>query len=1131
MPTVLERINLSFDSGALDGIVGSQAGQLQQAISLITQLSSNPPSDLGSFVSKLSALSPPSFSIAGNVLSAAQSVSGQLPTNLDGLLGPAQQLLASFADDILEQLSPLLADAVTVARSVQQLLSTQLGCPQFAADNDAGPTPPPGEEPTPASAQRAQAVTAQILQTKAILDKLPAQVTPVFLLSFLLQRLGTKPRDRFVTLNLPVLDDLLEPLQTVASWSLLDAGSLGAQLAGSLDAFRLRLAQVAQQPLNELVLQLQAAGAEIPGNLGSTATALAQAYGALATVLQAGDTAAIGSALATLNAALDTFDAVRAPLTAVLATLPALTTHLAAFPEERLQRLESLLGLLQPGNLSAALASVARLPLPPTAAAVQAVQSAVQPVLTWLNDLFEALNLTALEAPIGAVATTLQQTSDQLTASLAQLAARAGALFQGAQDVIGGLNLDDLQSALLEQIEQFAATVRIQITAAFAPVRNALESAITAVAGAIDGFDPQAVVGALQNAVQSIAEVLNSPEVRGAIEQVKATIDAVATALQQLSFAPVTDQVIELIETMRQGLQAALQQDLPDAAKTAIDAGLSLLPEDLTPVTDPLLTDFATLLEQGPVPLLERVKAEPQKILDQLERFEPGQLIGSQLSGPFKQLMAGLNALDLRSLLAPAEAALEAQKRRLLAGANPGQALAPLSSAFAQINQRLDALSPSKLLEPLNQALQTGIDRISTASPVDEVFAVVNDVFASINSVFELIQTVQDLLTKIAAIIDSFADSDAQVDAWRDGLLDAVAAAAGPTVNAVLATLNQVLDGVRQADLLAQLDTGIAPLQTLLQQLDPGPRLAALAIPHAQCRVRAQALPPSATRTQALTLIERFDPLRAADGAALRELQALRDTLGAARSAVLAQAQSWNEAVAELDVLRTDGTLDGNQLRATLAGLLEPVFAPVRALFKTLESIRPAVAAIVSTVQQIITNLTGRTAALLTGPTSLQGISTTLQSLVDELRNFDLSILTGGLDDTLGAVRAQLNALDPARISAALNTAFAAALETISLELIIPDSALAELDAALDTVRGTLQALDPEKIVVAAVQPLYEDTLLPLAQAFDLTPVVQSLIDYLQQLDEELRTELGRVNSTYRAFISTRSGTSTSVSA
>ena len=62
------------------------------------------------------------------------------------------------------------------------------------------------------------------------------------------------------------------------------------------------------------------------------------------------------------------------------------------------------------------------------------------------------------------------------------------------------------------------------------------------------------------------------------------------------------------------------------------------------------------------------------------------------------------------------------------------------------------------------------------------------------------------------------------------------------------------------------------------------------------------------------------------------------------------------------------------------------------------------------------------------------------------------------------------------------------------------------------------------------MQPVYDQTVLPLLDAFDLTPLFSALIDFLDSLDDELGSGLDDVNTAYQSLIALRpGGTSASI--
>src|SRR5262249_15502625 len=179
---------------------------------------------------------------------------------------------------------------------------------------------------------------------------------------------------------------------------------------------------------------------------------------------------------------------------------------------------------------------------------------------------------------------------------------------------VAGIGLDDLRDQLSTQIAQFGDQLRRDIGQAFAPARDGTHAAIDAVSSALDGFDPQDIVDALQQVIAGIADVLNGGEVQADIKAVGQAIDAVVADLKSLSFTPVTDEVVALIESMKNGLKAILDKDLNAATKVALGAAMSVLPGDLHPVTDPLVADFGELVASGPSAVLAGVKDAPKRL-------------------------------------------------------------------------------------------------------------------------------------------------------------------------------------------------------------------------------------------------------------------------------------------------------------------------------------------------------------------------------------------------------------------------------------------------------------------------------------------------------------------------------------
>jgi hypothetical protein len=128
------------------------------------------------------------------------------------------------------------------------------------------------------------------------------------------------------------------------------------------------------------------------------------------------------------------------------------------------------------------------------------------------------------------------------------VAQEARAAFAEVQAAVAALPLDDLAAEMRAGIGTAGDALRDALLGAFAPLRDALSAAVQAISDAVDGLDPQAVADALAAAIDEIAGILRDPVVTGAVEEIRTTLDQAAEAAGALSFAPVTDEVIALIE-------------------------------------------------------------------------------------------------------------------------------------------------------------------------------------------------------------------------------------------------------------------------------------------------------------------------------------------------------------------------------------------------------------------------------------------------------------------------------------------------------------------------------------------------------------------------------------------------------
>jgi hypothetical protein len=1127
VPTVIERINVSVDAGDLEARISVQVERLQQIVELVTGLIEAPPSQVGDFLDLAANLPVPELDVEGDFAAGLQAALGALPAELGDVTGAVSGDLGRFATLVEEQLQPLLQDAVRIAAAVERLMSLDFRCGHAGGPAAGGAGT--GGDPAPASdnpgAERMASTAAQVQQVNDLLDRLPASPGPGGLLEFFFPIVDHKLRNKLFQVSVPLLDDVVEPLRTLSRWAAMTPAQVGLELEATIALLDLRLRAATLEPIDQLGTDLGALAPqlELPALAG-----FADAYGGalddLVLALETADPPATVAPVAALNNALDEV----APTLAswdggVAANLEGLRLRLKGMSDDLLDRITHLLTLLEPVELPSLAVAVAPAPRPPEAAAVAAVQEAVQPVLDWLNELVVLLDFSALQAEVSGISGQAQDLADGVQEGLTGVGLQVQSLFDDLGGHLAGLDLTAPEDQLNAQIQAFGAGLERSLSNGFDPAATTIADAVQALSDALDDFDPADVVAALQSVLQAITGVLESGEVQDAVRQVQSAVASVTETLQKLSFAPVTDEVVDLIAQMTKALQQLQDTDMNDAAKAALAVALQVLPDDLKPVTDPLVDELDELIETGPVPLLERVAEKPAQLLGAVTRFQPGTLIGDTLSAPFDQALSKADGFRPSSLLDQADAALQSAKSALLQSAGPGQVIGLLGGPFDDLKSALDRYSPDAVLAPLETAVEDAVRQVVAASPVDEIFDQVNRVFALIDAALDVPRNLVATMQRLHDLLQGFAESGQQIDAWRDGLLDKVLGVGnlGDIGNA-LSSLGDAVSASAHEALLSRYDSVTQDLVQALDDFAPGSRVAALVPIHNRARSLASGLADSAEKTAVLAALDRLDPGRVAP---LRLSQQLAQALSQSRADLEAAAEDWQTLVEDPEGLLAEIaglSADADGLRQLLAAAVEPPLAPLRYLFAVLEAAGPALAAMLETLQQLVDDLTDGVAGLLTGPGSLQGISDAVQQVVDTLRDIDLGFLRQGLQQLFLQLGDQLDAVNPARLADALDSAFADVLDGIDVAQVIAPATVAQLDADYAAALDKLRGLDPRVLITDLVQPEYEATVVPLVQAFDLTPAFNALIEFLRSLSDELSGELDRVNGAYQGLRAAR---------
>jgi hypothetical protein len=427
-------------------------------------------------------------------------------------------------------------------------------------------------------------------------------------------------------------------------------------------------------------------------------------------------------------------------------------------------------------------------------------------------------------------------------------------------------------------------------------------------------------------------------------------------------------------------------------------------------------------------------------------------------------------------------------------------------------------------VKPLEEALQDVIDGVLSAIPLEQLLEPLESVLARVRSLSDAIGAWIGFWQKAQALLASLADGPAQLDAWVDSVLSPVAALEAGALQTTADSLTAAVLSTKAASVAAAVEAAIQPALAPLDALDPSGRLASVvqaarAVPAAALA----ALPDSTERSAAAAVLGRLDPMGPAFPVPFQALAAFAENAHRALAALTETLGDWDaryHAAEDSLALLADLQLTGPDLAAWLREAVDAsVLGPVRALLAMAAPIGSFVEPLIVQAQALASDVAGKLTGVLAGPGSLGAIKDAVEGVVQRLRDLDLGSLKEGLAEVFDGVRSKLRAIDPAKLREVVERAFDAMLDELDVSHVLPVSDLQTLDADFAAVIVKLRALDPGALVVDIVQPEFEQKVLPLGNAFDVSALLDEVVEMLRSLKAELQAELERVDEAYKAML------------
>lgn len=1137
MATLLEQLGSLASGGSVSVDIAGAARQFTDIGSTLRGVMSNPPGDFAALLGQLDALPLPQLQLAGDLTAGLGNLLPQLQGALSGGTEPLSGALAGLGGNVTDGLATALGPLLAAIEAVRTLLATDLSCglvPALAppavapplpapapgpGDPPIPPPPPPAPVPAPAPVLSAQQVDA----AKALLDSLPADMSVPALLRWLHARIGTHRPGYFYFRSIPVVDDLRDPLDTLVRWDGADGAALVAEFGTTFTALA---GLVTRATAAQLAAALPAGpvGALPAAATGTAAQQLIAALEAVDSAVSADDAAALAAALGQAQAAQAALEAQNLILDAQAGAIAALRAAILELPGALETGICRLTVLLSPraafGDFTSAIGPV--VPGDLAADAFEPLTRTFTATRQALERLLGALDVGAVTGPIAAVLGQAQDAIATVEQGIAQLTAGARAAFAQADAALAAFDPEVILAQARGAIEQAVQTLADAIASALGPAGAALTSTISAAESALGAFDPEALAAPVQALLDELSTLLQGPEMQGLVDAL-GQLQTLAQRLDELSFAPVGDVVIGGIGEVKSALDSIDDANLVAPMPEMIATAMSVLPPSLVPIIEPLLGELDGLIEQGPGALLDGLRELPRRIADALAAYAPRALLEEPLGTPFAALTSELEEFSPTAWLDGADGALEGALGRLADALDPVPLLAPLAQVHGTLAQELAALRPGQLLAPFTEQIEDVLAVLDDVLPTEDLAQALVQVATQVQRLLEPFDQATEVIAAWTPKLALLADPHAQLSAWLDAILAKLPADTPTLLAGPLGALTAAVDGARATALQAAWTTARAPLDAALAAADAPARLARLAqAKSALTAARVAAVSNAAQRTALTAFLADFDPLGSV-GRGLARLGRLGDAstqTGAALTALLAD---W-----DARYLRPDGPLAGllpptltvDSLRAQLREAIDrQLGVPVVGFLKALKVISALVAAFGDAVGDLLEAIQARLAALLSAPQALADAAQALDVLVDRITGIDLDVYTREVDALHGTLLDRLRALDPATLGATLRDALADLLDEINLGAVFSPALRTQLDAAWAQLQAKVAALDPGPLVIEPLQAVYEQDLLPVVQAFDVGDALQAVLDKLDALPDELRTELDRVDVAYQAML------------
>ncbi len=1169
MPSLPEQLQRLISSSTLSTDLQGQIGSITTAAATLGNLVDSPPGEIDDLINGLTHIPLTHLQLPDDFLRGFSSLAQVVPGDLTDITGNLDTLMAGMGEvldvSVLESIQAFMLCLGRLSPLIEmdfkkfQWGSTPPGSPSLAqgipgttgelegseahdsGGSEGGAGEPAGHDPAehnPVSVEADNSPAIEPLESRAvvatkniseILGAFPTPFNGENALLFFRDVLRGLPRDNAKMAHIPVYDDVLQLFDTALEFSQMDSVGLVTHIQNTLTSLATALDREGLKPVHDLTRR----GSELLvridfDQLGLDSIQVAEALEEIAAALDSEDISGIDTQLLMLHTALDTLspqlESIQASvLDNELAQMDRSLVKFSRNMDQSLQRLQRILKAPAAADGFVIIEDLIQQGLHQSG--IQDLTVAAENLFKHMGDILGLLNTARVQQALTSVTTGLDAALEGFDTVLLQVTRRVSQVFDEIDHALDSINTAGFQETVenaLQEIETRIASVMEQF---FTPLRDVITSGVDLIASAVDSFDPERIKATIQNVIDQITGIFSSPQVLEGIQLIKSTIETVTEQLQAVSFAPIAEGVVTGIEEVKKVFQLVEPALLSESLTRQLQTAITALPGDLEQPIHRLTSELDRLIQEGPKPLILKIQVPVASLAAQLHEISPDRLVGNELFNAYETLLTDLAGFTPSTLLIPVQNALTELKAEIVRQMDLNALFQPLEEAHQGLVGQLNQLDPRTIIQPINQQIGQMTTGFLDLVPEESLFEIVEHLISGLESARAFVDEVKHLLSTLTGMATGLADPETQLTLWLQPVLDQVDTLPEiPGIEITFQTISQNIDQLKKAGLMAQIDQALLPLQTALGSLDLETLQNRLFAVNARLnRSAIEALAPSTQKTDLLALVDHLSLVSPRLGRVLSKLEETHtrlQTLLDNREGMLAH---WDDRF-----FGTEACLSALQLgqagpQTVKEMIRESIQAhtiqPISKLFSSLATAFSAFDGPVNELQQFVDGLDGLFSDILEGPGSLGEIQKTLQGLVDRIRNLNLDFLEQALDRVFNSVKQKFDDINPRPLRDSLQALLDNTLDLIDVQQLLPYSQVEQIDRSYGEAISALTALNPNTLISEIVQPAFDEKIEPILKLFDLTDPISLLLERMDGLAQELKSELDKVDTAYKAMM------------